>query len=555
MHLLQYSYITDVIANIFIVSLVLTTCCVSASQIEMLGDVVFTNYSRIRIKNIVDIPKAYSLLLEYLETSIKAASVREFVLDFPHPGRPSCYISPPPGDEEAPKQHEISNDVEYSQEESKIVNSLHRLGLEVFSTEYTDAAKGIKKWRMAHIAQIGSMEGPSEWQRYYSRHSRTEADFAQVLGPLLISLTPNLESLKFTDLEPVAVDFLRKVNYGLLPQDCLQKLRHVTFGPSQNAVFWKYDKRFYNRYDIIGMTRLIHRLPSIESISVEAITEESDGSNFQPPGISNIKRIRIGHSDLSSRTLSGLIRMCKALEELSFSVGGRSTLSGGFQMMYAKILGKALLSQKHSLKVLDFDIDDYIHDGRGYWEGDKYVMDEGDGIKEHEIRHTEQNLKYERKDKYFQMDEAESQVLGLPLLTKDLPDTRKYDLTVGSMHDFTVLTHLSIGVKLLLGPQVFNPSTSNATSLPAPFRLVDSLPPNLKYLCIRGYQAGMDSNWDEQIKEFIESRMEKRPSLKEVLGIEKEVPSQKLVWDPDDNKHLLWKDPQGEEDEWEEWGI
>jgi hypothetical protein len=553
MHLLQYLCANNIVANFFIISVLFSICRVSASEMKILEDVAFKNFSRIRIKNTNDIPKAYSLLLEYLDTPDRALSVQEFVFDKPHPGRGGCYVQRPPGDDEAPKQHEILNDVEYLQEESRIVDSLNRLGLDVLSERHTHAVKAIKKWRNAHLAQIGSMEGPSDWQRYHSHNPVTEADFAQLLGPLLISLAPNLEKLKFTNLEPVVEDFLIKVNYGLLPQDCLQKLRHVTFGPSQNGAFWMYDTRFYNRYDIISMTRLIHRLPSIESISVEGITEDNEGKNFQPPGISNIKRIHIGHSDISSSTLSGVIRMCKALEEFSISVGGRSSSSGGFKVMRAKILGKALLSQKSSLKVLDIDMDEYARGGSGYWVGDEYIMGEGDEMDKYNLRHIERTLKYERQDKYFQMDEAESLGLGLPLLTTDMPDTRQYHLTIGSMHDFTALTHLSIGVKMLLGPQVYKPSTRNETSLPAPFKLADSLPPNLEYLCIRGYRAGMDSLWDEQIKDFMESKAEKRPALKEVLGIEKEIPSQESVDHPDHNGDLLWRDPKGEEDGWEEW--
>jgi hypothetical protein len=185
------------------------------------------------------------------------------------------------------------------------------------------------------------------------------------------------------------------------------------------------------------------------------------------------------------------------------------------------------------------DIDDYFPSGRGYQEGDEYVIDEGDDTERREIHHIKQNLKYERKEKYFRLDESESQALGLPLLNKDLPDTRKYQLTIGSMYDFTVLSHLSIRVKLLLGPQLFKPSTGIKVALPAPFRLVDSLPPNLKYLYVRGYRAGIDPNWDKQIKELMVIRTEKRPALKEVLGIDKEIPSQTSVDNPDDDEHLL----------------
>jgi len=53
----------------------------------------------------------------------------------------------------------------------------------------------------------------------------------------------------------------------------------------------------------------------------------------------------------------------------------------------------------------------------------------------------------------------------------------------------------------------------------------------------------------------VANRAAKLPALVEVLGIEEEISSGKSVDRPDDNGHLLWKEPQDEADEWEEWGF
>lgn len=130
-------------------------------------------------------------------------------------------------------------------------------------------------------------------------------------------------------------------------------------------------------------------------------------------------------------------------------------------------------------------------------------------------------LERHRKDRFFQTDESQSKNLGLPLFTKDLPDTRKYGDTIGSLHDFTSMTSLHIGVRLLLGPQIGHYSSTTdiyylaAASAPsAPFRLIDALPPTLKYICIRGYAAGTDPAWDEQINELMQKKSREITSSK-----------------------------------------
>jgi hypothetical protein len=163
-----------------------------------------------------------------------------------------------------------------------------------------------------------------------------------------------------------------------------------------------YDERHFTRFDILRELRLFHRLPVIESLSVGGVCEDAKGLIVLPPHVSNLRRINITHSDISSMTLASVIRLSKALEEFKFSIGGRATVDvdGGFAMIYPKMPRKVLLRQKASLRRLDLDMDDYLHKRPGGGEqednGDKY---DADG--------EEEELAWQR-DMYFEFDEAVS---------------------------------------------------------------------------------------------------------------------------------------------------
>jgi hypothetical protein len=145
---------------------------------------------------------------------------------------------------------------------------------------------------------------------------------------------------------------------------------------------------------------------------------------------------------------------------------------GGHYIFTAKTLGKALWSSRSSLRKLDIDVDSM----------------------------------------YFRQDEADSPG---PLELYQVPDDRTYNNTIGSLHDFEALTHLRLGVKLLLGP---------ASSL-TPFRLVDALPKSLRSLTIRGYTKGVVAKYDAAIGELLARRAEVLPALVRISGVEELVPS------------------------------
>jgi hypothetical protein len=83
------------------------------------------------------------------------------------------------------------------------------------------------------------------------------------------------------------------------------------------------------------------------------------------------------------------------------------------------------------------------------------------------------------------------------------------------------LKRLSIGVNLLLYVAAGVNNETENKSVP----LVEYLPPNLEYLCIRGYEKGKRKHNDTQmdaLKALVESGS---TSLKEIHGIDECIPN------------------------------
>lgn len=448
-------------------------------------------YSRVRLKHLDELDKTYHMLIEHLRSASPASSVQEFVLDVPLQERGCCFSSS--CEEERDQVAVVKND----SDENLLLQAVKALSLE---QKLEDQVTEALVWKKQQLSANNDGLRPDR-PRYVSQR---DSKYAQYVSPLLLTIFPNLRSLIISETSELLEQFLLKANYGLLPTQHLQKLRDVRYVLNEKVDM--YDERFYTRFDILGALKLFHHFPLLESFSVSGIVEEENGITFLPPHISNLKRITITHSDISSNHLSCMIRLSRALEEFTVSNGGRDSWDGSSSIVYPKTLGKALLSQKSSLRSLDLDIDDLIYttgsgecheeeeNGKGYYE-----VDEAD---------LEEELSWQR-DKYLELDIAASEG---PLMPRDLPNTRCYGHTIGSLSDFETLTHLAIGVKLLLG-----------ASNKAPFRLVDALPVNLETLIIRGYKAGANPEYTAQINELIEKRADKLPSLREVQGIANEI--------------------------------
>jgi hypothetical protein len=182
---------------------------------------------------------------------------------------------------------------------------------------------------------------PQQWhvQPFFSLQDR---EFIHHAAPLILMMCPNIENLTYSACpapympdrnvgpyrEHLLLKTLLRNNYGKLPQMHLQKLRHVRLLPEVGLIY--HDGDYYEDIDLLGEARLFHRLPAIESISVDGITRNggADALEHFPPRTSNIKSIRVGNSMLPSSELAPLIRMPRNLEEFTHSVGGRDSNDG-----------------------------------------------------------------------------------------------------------------------------------------------------------------------------------------------------------------------------------
>ncbi|KAK0775587.1 triosephosphate isomerase [Friedmanniomyces endolithicus] len=345
-----------------------------------------------------------------------------------------------------------------------------------------------------------------------------DGEFLHHAAPLLLMHCSNIESLTYSvcpytynaDRQApyrahVLEQTLLRNNYGKLPETHLQRLRHVRLLPETGLRY--DDARTYSHMDILGQLRLFHRLPNIESLAIDGITTNGGADHLEhfPPHTSNLKAIHVGHSMLPSTLVAVLIRIPKRLEEFTHFVGGRDTRDGGRNLFSARTLGKALWDQRASLRKLDIDVDGLLQD-------DKYDRQDYERYLKQSRRGDTNEPPY-WYDEWFRLDEQAS--AGGPWHVHDLPDTREYSGTIGSLHDFEKLTHLSLGVKLLLG------SPESKT----PFRLVEALPRSLESLLIRGYTRGQTPKYDEAIGELVALCSEQLPALKDIRGLEECIPS------------------------------
>ncbi|KAI0476872.1 hypothetical protein F4859DRAFT_514204 [Xylaria cf. heliscus] len=478
-------------------------------------------YTRIRIQDEDDFKRLYPLILDYIREPELASCAKEFVFRSHLPWHES-YLSKSER-REVLRAEENARDI--SQEHS-IAQLVTDLGLE--ESEKPDWIR-ILTWMKPELVAAREQvldNSESSWtiEPFYRHRNKL---FSHYAAALLLMLCPNIEILKYEEGSEIVENILRRNNYGLLPATHLKKLRDVTLIPTSQMVIG--DKRFYTNLDILALLRLFHRLPAIESVSTDAVGPNLDGGYVDhfPPATSNLKRIHIGHSAHGTDVIGPLIRVPKRLEEFTLSTGGRCIQDGQVDRC-AETIGKALHGHRSSLRKIDIDIDEYIGGHEGHEDEDEY----------------EEGEEEESKDEWYYRD---MEISTGPLTTAQMQKTREYGATIGSMHDFESLTHLSIGIGLLLGGCSWGVKEHEE----APFRLADALPKSLEYLLIRGYVRGKVARYDDQIDEFLRLRQDRLPSLRELHGIDETIPIGLSIKSPDDNYDQLWQ-PKISDEDWVE---
>ncbi|KAF0315838.1 hypothetical protein GQ607_016907 [Colletotrichum asianum] len=458
--------------------------------------------SRIRIvQDRDDIEAIYPLLASYALTPDSASSVTEFAIDpAGWPSGSSCFF----GDPDAPLT-EPAKPVDEAAH-ALLESRARDLGL---SEKTTQVMLRSLAWKKAHL-----LAQKPESPKGFVKHNKL---YAEVAAVLLLSYTRYVTHLLVGNLEwtPLLKEYLKKSNYALIPADyrAFPQLETVEVVD----LSWKDDERQYYSLEILDYLHYFHRLPSFRNLILDGTGEYQMEKLLFPAGTSSpsFKRIQARCTDISGGVLGMLLRAPKGLEEVVVSIGGLWSMDGGSPIVQLKTIGKCLLTQKETLRVLDLDLENGIHARESEEEAgmEDYSLDEeGEEV----IGVTEATLE---KDEYFLLAEAEA--TG-PLLPHRIPDTRKYGYTIGSFHDFEALTHLSINVQALMGPNDGWEPPYKLKEEP-PFQLVDALPPSLEYLCLYGYRKGENFAVDSHVKELLEKKAERLPRLAEIRGVEETV--------------------------------
>ncbi|KAM7216446.1 hypothetical protein V8F06_008159 [Rhypophila decipiens] len=450
------------------------------------------SFKRIRVTT-GDIDRLYPVLAAYVQNPDLASTVTELVIDVPSwPGRYGGCLGFNQEDQQAPTAAPSPDEVAAHKQ---IEAHARALGL---GSEATTFMLESLSWKFNGE--------PSPSSDPYSHSPNSAKGFASAASTLLLSLCPNITLLHAYGLEqapPPLVDFLLRNNYGLLPAKHLQRLERV------HMQAWSPDdNRQYDRLEFLDYFRYFGRLPALRTYSADAVMDyQADREVAVPGSSSSITKISITNAEVSGDMLGTIMRVPRALEELTVSLGGLSSFEGGMALVNPKTLGKCLLEHKTTLKKLDLDIACMVS-------GSGTNMDEAE---EDPYQYGEENDWVYGKDEYFRLDEQAGN--GQPLFSFDLPNTRRYGLTIGSLHDFEALEHLAISVRLMLGPAPRKHWQGETTAVP-PFRLIDALPRTLKSLHLYDYVAGECPLADEHVKELKEKMADVFPFLAEVSGLD-----------------------------------
>ncbi|KLP01908.1 uncharacterized protein LW94_2577 [Fusarium fujikuroi] len=449
------------------------------------------NYSRVQISSEEDTKRLYCLLQSYIQDPSRAKAVKEVVID----ATPWIYAST----SKIPDYDELPTSMGYEEladpPEVRLRRYARHLGL--------------------GDATAGQVDKILSWKcREYGFKLQKESEFSIAMIILLFSLCENIPTLYIAEyLQQPVLEYMLKANYAQMKSPPLQKLKNVRFFAGAQM-----DERFYSTFNILEFMQLIHRLPALESVAMDGLSDYQADRTFFVPGTGNMKRLEITHCDISSGILDVMISIPKALEEFKLSIGGLMTLDGADNSSEPFYIARALSTHRQSLKVLDIDVDVGTGADALGWDFDRnYEEEEGDGTS------------WEIQD---QLDQYGRDRLSLD---KEISTGHKMDsgneylVTIGSLHDFPHLTHLSIGIMPLLGeydgwqPPFRIKEPPYRLEKPAPYRLVDMLPPSLEYLCLYGYAQGENPDVDEHIDELLARRNEKLPNLKVIKGIDERV--------------------------------
>jgi hypothetical protein len=447
-----------------------------------------TRYRRIKLCP-SDADKSYEVLISYLQNPELATSVEELVIreakEFHH-------------------QFEHKNPIFLSNSHTKLIDSALSK-VEVLSQEQISTVREMLFWKGGNIINNEAYEGEPRSRSMLPNSRYLRIRYTGAAALMFIMLCPNIRIIKLPNL-PLELNFLETFlwenNYSVEPK-YLRNLKHVGLLEE----YMNDDERFYRRVKLKHILRQFHRLPAFESLHAATMYQDPDSDvESLPLAVSNLKTIHIEKSDISSRGAAEVIRLSRGLEEVKISVGGRWTEDGATGIMVPGHIGRALLYHRHSLESLDLDLDSYLAmtDNRSHfyneleaiYEDRYYGLEPGNEEPDYEPWHHKE-------------DELDAQISNPP----HVDDRRLYGSSIGSLHDFPNLMHLSIGIKMLLG-----------MTFPLTAGFLDVLPPSLESLTLRGYRKGEVPDYDDAV-EVLMTNKAKFPKLKVILGVDEQIPN------------------------------
>ncbi|KAH6657862.1 hypothetical protein BKA67DRAFT_533049 [Truncatella angustata] len=502
-------------------------------------------YRRLRVDLHNEEDFTYPLIASYVQNPSLASTVEEFVID--EHSYPGSYGT---GEDNlwrpivGPIAPETSCSVPRSAHDS-IVAYIKSLGLGDATADQMIQAFEWKRRKLSGPLCGGHRTGCSGLDELRDLH------YVSAATVILLALCENIRILYMGGVrhETPLHQFLLKNNYELLHHPVLRNVKCVEIIPSCYTR-WNYDGVYYD-LEFMEYFKYFHRLPNLHTVTMEGIGEYQAESCVFPPATSNLKKLHIGHTDMSSWMFRGILSIPKALEELSISEGGFSHMDGGNSILYPKHLRMALLEHRETLRVLDLDLGRCLPEIDSTWARNAYYNTPASSIDHGHGSFCAEVYQEYQDDEYFRLDLAKSK---RPLYANKVPDTQKYGYTIGSLHDFISLTHLSINFRLLFGPSKEQDNENPALYLyPNPIRrlaeeptsrLIDTLPPNLEYLCLYNYNRGENRDIDEQVEELMEKRNGRLPKLLVVKGVEEEVVGVTAQYDDEIPEGEHWERPE-----------
>lgn len=370
-------------------------------------------------------------------------------------------------------------------------------------------------------------------------HNDPRAPFlAQALAALLVSVSPLLETLSFC---PVGQElpklskltaqakgtplresdyffkhFLDRVNSSPRSQETLPFLHHLRqvqflVDPDTKIDRWYY----YQPYDLYGSLNLVHRLPVVESIRVNAIMITQRPSIEPPPRSANYTKITIRNSNIDYYHLVRVIESAKRLKEFTYAVGGRGSTDGMLSIFSPDHVFRALLLHADSLVYLDLDV-----------EAETPLAETFDPTLGQHF--------------FGNIDNRSSRSQGS-------------QASPCSLRGLTNVKNLSLGIHTLyyLARGIGTDQVDDVS-----FAIVDYLPLNLEALCIYGYEKGMkpqvkglpDDVFDRQLEKLLAEKDTKLPRLSYIEGIDEFIENATTIKKPATNDEDLWE--RETDDEW-----